>query len=130
MALLLACTSYTNDLWAFLLLAATNSATLCARLQCVTPYLALFLSAADAEAVCNAFLARCIEDTREKDVVQDDDDEGEELCNCEFSLAYGEIVAPLKASFVSKSEMYTTVIAASQIRLSLLTPSCASLSQT
>jgi len=57
--------------------------------KAVLPYLSCYVSADVCEAVARAVLARCIQDTRvEKEVVVDDD-EGEDLCNCEFSLAYG-----------------------------------------
>jgi hypothetical protein len=55
-----------------------------------TPYLATFLPEADAEAVTRAYLARAVEEAeREAAANAPVLDEGEELCNCEFSLAYG-----------------------------------------
>ncbi|KAG2186501.1 hypothetical protein INT44_002723 [Umbelopsis vinacea] len=54
----------------------------------VTPYAAAFLSQDDATVLADSFLAKCEEAVAEKDV-EEDDDEGEDLCNCEFSLAYG-----------------------------------------
>jgi len=57
--------------------------------EAVTPYLSAFVSAEVAEATARALLERCIQDTKRERVKQDDDDEGEDLCNCEFSLAYG-----------------------------------------
>lgn len=60
-------------------------------IKCVTPYLEPFLApwGEDSETVCKNFLARIVESCRESDQVFDDDDEGEDLCNCEFSLGYG-----------------------------------------
>jgi elongation factor 3 len=56
----------------------------------VTPYLATFLQEDDAEAVTRAYLARAVEDAeREAAANTPELEEGEELCNCEFSLAYG-----------------------------------------
>jgi elongation factor 3 len=58
----------------------------------VHPYLAPFLTEEDGEAVTRAYLARAIEEAeREAAAAQAalDLEEGEELCNCEFSLAYG-----------------------------------------
>ena len=55
----------------------------------VGPYLAPFVAPDVAEAAARALLARCIQDTRVEKVAAVDDDEGEDLCNCEFSLAYG-----------------------------------------
>ena len=42
-----------------------------------------------AEAATRALLARCIQDTKVEKKVEEEDEEGEDLCNCEFSLAYG-----------------------------------------
>lgn len=57
----------------------------------VTPYLAQLLAEQDAEAVTRAYLARCVEDAEREAAAAAaiDDEEGEELCNCDFSLAYG-----------------------------------------
>lgn len=55
-----------------------------------TPYLATFMPEAEAEAVTRAYLARAVEDAeREAAANAPELEEGEELCNCEFSLAYG-----------------------------------------
>jgi len=57
----------------------------------VGPYLAAFLPADDAEAVTRAYLARAVEEAEAEAAAAAavDLEEGEELCNCEFSLAYG-----------------------------------------
>ncbi|KAK9830243.1 hypothetical protein WJX72_010523 [[Myrmecia] bisecta] len=55
----------------------------------VTPYLLPFMGQDAADQVTAAFLAQCKVDTIEKAAQDVSDDEGEELCNCEFSLAYG-----------------------------------------
>lgn len=56
----------------------------------MTPYLAQFLSQDDSEAVTRAYLTRCVEEAeREAAANVVELEEGEELCNCEFSLAYG-----------------------------------------
>ncbi len=55
----------------------------------VTPYLEQFMSDADAITICRVFLERCVEEMREKAGEELEDNEGEDLCNCEFSLAYG-----------------------------------------
>eukprot|EP00879_Flechtneria_rotunda_P031570 GHRR01034502.1.p1 GENE.GHRR01034502.1~~GHRR01034502.1.p1 ORF type:complete len:390 (-),score=132.98 GHRR01034502.1:54-1223(-) len=56
----------------------------------VTPYLATFMGEEDAEAVTRAYLARAVEEAeREAAANAPIEEEGEELCNCEFSLAYG-----------------------------------------
>ncbi|KAG2223334.1 hypothetical protein INT45_008991 [Circinella minor] len=54
----------------------------------LTPYIKAFLSAADAEVLVNKALDKCEEAVTPKDP-EEDDEEGEDLCNCEFSLAYG-----------------------------------------
>jgi elongation factor 3 len=54
------------------------------------PYLGAVIAEADAAAVCKKLLARCLkEEEASKAVPEEEEDEGEELCNCEFSLAYG-----------------------------------------
>jgi len=55
----------------------------------VCPYLAPFLPEADAVSVCTALQARCFKESMPKDAAEDEDEEGEDLCNCEFSLGYG-----------------------------------------
>lgn len=54
-------------------------------------YLSTFVPEADAEAVTRAYLARAVEEAEREAAAARvvDEDEGEELCNCEFSLAYG-----------------------------------------
>ncbi|KAI8138495.1 armadillo-type protein [Fennellomyces sp. T-0311] len=54
----------------------------------LTPYIKAFLSGADAELLVSKALDKCEEAVTPKDP-EEDDDEGEDLCNCEFSLAYG-----------------------------------------
>jgi len=59
----------------------------------ITPFLAPVFGgdAAKAGAVTKAFLRAC-EVAAEERVEEADDDEGEDLCNCEFSLAYGGLI--------------------------------------
>jgi elongation factor 3 len=59
----------------------------------IEPFLAPTLGgdAAKAAAVTKAFLRAC-EVAAEERVEEADDDEGEDLCNCEFSLAYGGLI--------------------------------------
>ena len=54
----------------------------------VTPYLKVVLEDADAQAVCDTFRKRATPGLEEEDIF-DDDEEGEDLCNCTFNLAYG-----------------------------------------
>ena len=55
----------------------------------VCPYLAPFLAEEDAVNVCKHLLARCYRDAMPKEHAEDEDEDGEDLCNCEFSLGYG-----------------------------------------
>jgi elongation factor 3 len=54
----------------------------------VDPFLASVLGD-KAAAVNEEFLGRCVREIASKDVEELEDNEGEDLCNCEFSLAYG-----------------------------------------
>lgn len=55
----------------------------------VCPYLAPFMSEDDAVKTCAELLKRCEKDVMPRESQEDEDDEGEDLCNCEFSLGYG-----------------------------------------
>jgi elongation factor 3 len=55
----------------------------------VCPYLAPFMSELDAVGICTALQARCYKDAMPKEEIEDEEEEGEDLCNCEFSLGYG-----------------------------------------
>ncbi|KAL0083058.1 P-loop containing nucleoside triphosphate hydrolase protein [Phycomyces blakesleeanus] len=57
-------------------------------LESVAPYTAAFLSKEDAEKLAVNALDKCEEAVSAK-IVEEEDDEGEDLCNCDFSLAYG-----------------------------------------
>eukprot|EP00898_Chlorokybus_atmophyticus_P003897 jgi/Chlat1/4508/Chrsp29S04441 len=54
----------------------------------IVPYLAAFMDKDAAENAAKAVLDWCIEDTS-ANAAEDDDEEGEDLCKCDFSLAYG-----------------------------------------
>ncbi|KAI8976025.1 P-loop containing nucleoside triphosphate hydrolase protein [Pilobolus umbonatus] len=54
----------------------------------LVPYAQSFLSTKDAENLAVSALNKCEEAVTPKDP-EEEDDEGEDLCNCEFSLAYG-----------------------------------------
>jgi len=56
--------------------------------EIVLPYLGGGLGKEGAQGVAKGFLDRCFEASIEK-VKDEDIEEGEDLCNCEFSLAYG-----------------------------------------
>jgi elongation factor 3 len=57
--------------------------------QTVVPYLASFVGASGAAEVCKEFHAACFQDAKSRESTPAEEEEGEDLCNCEFSLAYG-----------------------------------------
>ncbi|KAI8986458.1 P-loop containing nucleoside triphosphate hydrolase protein [Pilobolus umbonatus] len=57
-------------------------------LSALSPYAQSFFSVEDADNLAVAALNKCEEAVTPKDP-EEEDDEGEDLCNCEFSLAYG-----------------------------------------
>ncbi|KAI8880830.1 hypothetical protein K501DRAFT_254385 [Backusella circina FSU 941] len=57
-------------------------------ISALSPYAKSFFSAQDAESLAFSALNKCEEAVTPKDL-EEEDDEGEDLCNCEFSLAYG-----------------------------------------
>lgn len=57
--------------------------------QTVVPYLSGFCGEAGAAAVCKEFHAACFQEAQSRELGPVEEEEGEDLCNCEFSLAYG-----------------------------------------
>ncbi|KAI8356156.1 armadillo-type protein [Blakeslea trispora] len=57
-------------------------------IKSLSPYAKAFYAASDAENLAFTALNKCEEAVTPKDA-EEEDDEGEDLCNCEFSLAYG-----------------------------------------
>ncbi|PSC72325.1 elongation factor 3 [Micractinium conductrix] len=57
--------------------------------QTVTPYLAPFCGDAGAAALCKEFHTACFQEAQSREMAPVEEEEGEDLCNCEFSLAYG-----------------------------------------
>lgn len=55
----------------------------------MVPYLAPFSGDAGAAAVCKEFHAACFQEAQAREMAPVEEEEGEDLCNCEFSLAYG-----------------------------------------
>jgi elongation factor 3 len=56
----------------------------------VTPYLAAFVSQEEAQGAVTSLLTQSKEDAeKEAAAAQEEEEGGEDLCNCEFSLAYG-----------------------------------------
>lgn len=59
----------------------------------LSPYFTAFIAKDVAEATAKAFVAKCVENVEaEKASHEEPDEEGEDLCNCEFSLAYGGMI--------------------------------------
>ena len=55
----------------------------------MVPYLTAFAGAAGAAALCKEFNNACFQEAKSREVAPMEEEEGEDLCNCEFSLAYG-----------------------------------------
>lgn len=55
----------------------------------IVPYLKVVLDESDAQAVCDTFRKRATPGLEEESESLDDEEEGEDLCNCTFNLAYG-----------------------------------------
>lgn len=57
--------------------------------QSLTPFLTIFLHEKESKEIIEEFRKRSVDNIPQPPVWEDEDDEGEDLCNCEFSLAYG-----------------------------------------
>ena len=68
-------------------------------LQCSRPYLEGVLPRPAAKSAAAALLSKC--DSTERSDSSSDDEEGQDLCNCEFSLAYGAHTRQLRMCRVS-----------------------------
>jgi len=55
----------------------------------LAPYLTFIVSTPDAITVAREWVVRSATEGTDDDEVPDDEEEGEDLCNCQFSLAYG-----------------------------------------
>ena len=65
--------------------------------NCVVPYLGPYITEPTASKAAGAFLKVCFQEAKEKET-KVDEEEGEDLCNCEFSLAYGAKVLLMNAT--------------------------------
>jgi hypothetical protein len=72
--------------------------TVTATLLQVSIILTNFMPAADAEAASNKLREQCVE-MMEPDEPMDEDEDAEDLCNCKFTLAYGESLSCNHHSF-------------------------------
>ncbi|PCH38593.1 hypothetical protein WOLCODRAFT_66180 [Wolfiporia cocos MD-104 SS10] len=57
--------------------------------QSLAPYLALITSSPDPISIVNEWVVKSASQEDDEGDVPDDEEEGEDLCNCQFSLAYG-----------------------------------------
>ncbi|PPQ66033.1 hypothetical protein CVT26_010789 [Gymnopilus dilepis] len=57
--------------------------------ETLAPYLAFAASTPDAVTVTREWVVKSATEGTEDDTAADDEEEGEDLCNCQFSLAYG-----------------------------------------
>lgn len=55
----------------------------------VLPFATIFLHEKEAKEIIEEFRKRAIDNIPEPPAFEDEEDDGEDLCNCEFSLAYG-----------------------------------------
>ena len=55
----------------------------------ITPYMTIFMHERNAKDVLDEFRKRAVDNIPVGPNFDDEEDEGEDLCNCEFSLAYG-----------------------------------------
>lgn len=55
----------------------------------VVPYLSAFAGAEGAAALCKEFNNACFLEAKSREVAPMEEEDGVDLCNCEFSLAYG-----------------------------------------
>ncbi len=65
--------------------------------KCIVPYLGSYITEATAGKAAAAFLQICYKEAEAKGNVEEEE-EGEDLCNCEFSLAYGAKVLLMNAN--------------------------------
>ena len=61
-------------------------------LQAVVPYLSATVAKDKAEKVALDVLSHFFKEMQEKTRVVEEEEEGEDLCDCEFSLAYGMLL--------------------------------------
>ncbi|OSD00094.1 hypothetical protein PYCCODRAFT_1469636 [Trametes coccinea BRFM310] len=57
--------------------------------QTLIPYLTFLSTSPDSNTIVNEWVVKSASQDDEDDTVAEDEEEGEDLCNCQFSLAYG-----------------------------------------
>ncbi|ABN67718.1 translation elongation factor [Scheffersomyces stipitis CBS 6054] len=55
----------------------------------ILPFATIFLHEAESKDIIEEFRKRALDNIPQPPAFEDEEDEGEDLCNCEFSLAYG-----------------------------------------
>ena len=73
-------------------------------LQNVLPFATIFLHEKEAKEIIEEFRKRAIDNIPQPPSFEDEEDEGEDLCNCEFSLAYGAKILLNKTQFRLKKQ--------------------------
>lgn len=68
-------------------------------LKNVLPFATIFLHEAEAKEIIEEYRKRAIDNIPEPPSFEDEEDDGEDLCNCEFSLAYGAKILLNKTQF-------------------------------
>ncbi len=67
-------------------------------MQAVVPYLSATVDSMKAQKVALDVLSHFFKEMQEKTRVVEEEEEGEDLCDCEFSLAYGTTLCLLPES--------------------------------
>lgn len=68
-------------------------------LKNILPFATIFLHEAEAKEIIEEFRKRAIDNIPAPPSFEDEEDDGEDLCNCEFSLAYGAKILLNKTQF-------------------------------
>jgi len=68
-------------------------------MQNLTPFLTIFLHEKQSKELVEEYRKRSVDNIPQPPSFEDEDDEGEDLCNCEFSLAYGAKILLNKTQF-------------------------------
>lgn len=68
-------------------------------IQNVLPFATIFLHEKEAKEIIEEFRKRALDNIPQPPSFEDEEDEGEDLCNCEFSLAYGAKILLNKTQF-------------------------------
>ncbi len=73
------------------------------------PYLSATVSKDKAEKVALDVLSHFFKEMQEKTKVVEEEEEGEDLCNCEFSLAYGKSYTVIKLTCLATEHWHVCV---------------------